>query len=113
MPNQSKITNKSIMLAAPGRHHAGAKGLYLYVTPGGDTRRWIYRYVSPTTRRPTETGLGLWPEVALADAKDKADAMRRQIANGVCPIHAKRTERQACVTFEEACNQWIATHQSA
>jgi integrase len=51
--------------------------------------------------------------VSLADAKGKAQAMRKQIANGICPIAAKRAERASRVTFKEAAEGWIATHQSA
>jgi integrase len=106
------LTNKTVVFAAPGRHQInGTKGLYLYVSPGGDTRRWILRYTSPATKRPTETGLGLWPDVALGDAKAKAGGLRRQIANGVCPIHAKRAEQASRVTFKEAAEGWIETHK--
>jgi integrase len=107
-----ELTNKTVVVAAPGRHQIiGTRGLYLYVSPGGDTRRWILRYTSPATRRPTETGLGLWPEVALGDAKAKAGELRRQIAQGICPIHAKRAEQASKVTFKEAADGWIETHK--
>src|SRR6516164_11513022 len=112
MLQKVELTNKSVVFAAPGRHQVpGTKGLYLYVSPGGDTRRWILRYTSPTTKRPTETGLGLWPEVALGDAKAKAGELRRQIAQGICPIHARRAEQASKVTFKEAAEGWVATHQ--
>jgi integrase len=112
MSNQPKLTNKSITLASPGRHHAGVKGLYLYVSADGLVRRWIYRFTSPSTLRVTETGFGA-TVLPLADARKKAEELQRQIANGVCPIHAKRTERQTGITFKETCEQWIATHQSS
>jgi integrase len=51
--------------------------------------------------------------VSLAQAKTKAQGMRRQIANGICPIYAKRAERASQVTFKEACDGWIAVHQSS
>jgi integrase len=109
-----ELTNKTVVFATPGRHQVtGTKGLYLYVSPGGDTRRWIFRFTSPATRRVTETGLGLWPEVALGDAKTKAGGLRKQIANGVCPIRTQRQERSARVTFKEAAEGWIETHKAA
>jgi integrase len=107
-----ELTNKTVVLAAPGRHQIiGTRGLYLYVSPGGDTRRWILRYTSPATKRPTETGLGLWPEVSLSDARTKAGELRRLIANDVCPIHARRAEQASKVTFKEAAEGWIETHK--
>jgi hypothetical protein len=63
---KTSFTNKNIAFATPGRHQiTGAKGLYLYISPQGDIRRWIYRYTSPVTRRVTETGLGPWPVVEM------------------------------------------------
>jgi integrase len=50
--------------------------------------------------------------VSLAQAKTKAHGIRRQVAAGVCPIHAKREERQASVTFKEVCDGWLNTHRT-
>jgi integrase len=98
----------------PGRHRVeGEQGLYLYVSPDGQVRRWLFRYTSPVTRKVTEAGLDLAANVSLAQAKAKAQGMRKQIANGICPIHAKRAERANAVTFGEACNGWIETHKAS
>jgi integrase len=114
LTDSTQFTNKNIVFAQPGRHQiAGTTGLYLWVSPNGDTRRWLYRFTSPATRRVTETGLGMWPAIALTDAKAKADGLRKQIANGVCPIQAKRTERANAVTFREVADTWIETHKPA
>jgi integrase len=51
--------------------------------------------------------------VALGDAKAKAGGLRRQIAQGICPIHARRAEQASKVTFKEAADAWLATHQPA
>jgi integrase len=108
-----KITsNKDIALAAPGRWLVeGETGLYLYVSPDGQVRRWIFRYTSPVTHKPTETGLDMASAVSLSQAKSKAQGMRTQIANGICPIHAKRAKRASQVTFKEAADGWIETHR--
>jgi integrase len=107
-----QFTNKNVVFATPGRHQVvGTKGLYLYVTPDSQVRRWILRYVSPITHRTTETGLGLFPAVSLNDAREKVGDLRKQIANGICPIAAKRTSRASQVTFKEACDGWIATNK--
>jgi integrase len=114
LTDSTQFTNKNIVLAQPGRHQiTGTIGLYLWVSPGGDVRRWIYRFTSPATRRVTETGLGLWPAIALTDAKGKADGLRKQIAAGVCPITSKREQRANATTFAECCNLWIETHKAA
>jgi integrase len=49
--------------------------------------------------------------VALGDAKAKAGELRRQIAQGVCPITARRAEQASKVTFKEAAEGWIETHK--
>jgi hypothetical protein len=87
------LTNRNVVFAKPGRHHAGVTGLYLWVSPDKSVRRWIYRFTSPITRRVTETGLGLIQVLTLAEAKTKALDLQRQIASGVCPITAKRAAR--------------------
>jgi integrase len=105
------LTARKVMLAPPGRHHAGTSGLYLFVSPDAQVRRWIFRYTSPVTRRVTETGLGAITVVSFADAREKALDLRRLIANGVDPVQAKRTERAANTTFAQACEGWISTHK--
>jgi hypothetical protein len=111
-PKPQISSNKDVALAPPGRHRvAGETGLYLYVSPDAHIRRWIFRYTSPVTQRVTETGLDMAAHVSLSQAKAKAAGLRRQIASGVCPIHAKRAERSACITFKEAADAWIETHK--
>jgi integrase len=107
-------TSRDVALMPPGRHRVeGEQGLYLFVSPDGQVRRWIFRFTSPMTRRVTEAGLDMVAHVTLADAKRKAGDMRKQIAAGVCPIAAKRTERANAVTFREAADAWIETHKPA
>ena len=102
-------------LQLPG-HYAvgGVPGLYLYVNDG-DGRSWILRVVVGSKRR--HVGLGGYPAVTLAGARDKARKVREDIENGVDPIERRReaiarlqathaTEK----TFEEAANAYISTH---
>jgi integrase len=111
-PKAQVTSNKDITRMLPGKWRVtGEPGLYLYVSPDGQVRRWIFRYTSPATRKPTETGLDMASAVSLSQAKSKAQGMRKQIAAGVCPIHAKRTERASQVTFKEAADGWIETHK--
>jgi hypothetical protein len=113
-PKPQVSNNKDVALKEPGRHRVGGEqGLYLFVSPDEQVRRWIFRFTSPVTKRVTETGLGMAKDVPLAAAKDTAGRLRRQIAQGVCPIHAKRAEQASRVTFREAAEGWVATHQPA
>jgi hypothetical protein len=56
--------------------------------------------------------LGVWPEVGLAEARDKRDAARRLIADGVDPMVEKkrkklRTQIDASITFKAVAEEWV------
>ena len=40
-------------------------------------------------------GLGSYPEISLAEARDKARDMRRQVRNGIDPLEHKQRNREA------------------
>jgi integrase len=88
------FTTRSAQTAPIGRHHADDKGLYLEVTKNG-TRRWLYRFTSPITHKPTEAGLGVFPQISLAKARAKAAEYRALVADGQDPISLKREARAA------------------
>jgi integrase len=113
-PKPKVSSNKQIALLPAGRWRVeGEQGLYLYVSPDQRVRRWLFRFTSPTSKKVTEAGLDMAGAVSLAQAKSKAQEMRRLIASGVDPIQAKRTQRTEQITFGEVAEKWIATHQSS
>ena len=62
---------------------ADEKGLYLFVQASGSKLfRFDYRFLS---KRKT-LALGSYPDVTLADARDKRDAARKLLANDIDPI---------------------------
>src|ERR1051326_312606 len=63
------------------------KGLYLQITPTGG-KSWILRY-RMKGKRP-DMGLGPYPEVSLAAARDAATEARKLIRAGVDPLAARR-----------------------
>ncbi|WP_321866651.1 tyrosine-type recombinase/integrase [Paraburkholderia tropica] len=99
-------------LSAPGTHAVGhVAGLALQITPTG-ARSWILR-VTVGGRRP-EIGLGSYPSVSLKEAREKAQALRDEIASGVDPLLAKkeaasrlRASQALEVTFEDAAKRFI------
>ncbi|AGM44727.1 integrase arm-type DNA-binding domain-containing protein [Aeromonas hydrophila] len=42
--------------------------------------KWVFRYVSPLTKKRRNAGLGTYPEITIADAARDAQAMREQLA---------------------------------
>jgi integrase len=81
--------------------------LYLYVSPNGQTRRWLFRYTKPATGKVTETGLGSFDIVTLAKARAKAHDYRHMVARGVDPIEQKREQRAASVTFADVAADYL------
>ena len=71
--------------------------LFLNVAPGG-SKSWIQRITVNGRRR--DIGLGPWPVVSLAMARDRAFANRRAVAEGRDPLAEKRRARTP--TFREA-----------
>ena len=87
--------------AGPGRHGDG-RGLFLYVKPSG-TRSWVLRYQVQGRRR--DLGLGAYPDVTLAMARERALEARRLIADGEDPIAKKRQAKPK--TFKDAALELI------
>ena len=90
-------------ITEPGKHGDG-RGLYLQVA-GGGSKAWVQRITIEGRRR--DIGLGGFPAVSLAKARQLADANRAAVAEGRDPIAEKRrartpTFREAAVTVHEA-----------
>lgn len=114
MPKQAKelkaLQVKNI--SEPGLHAVGGvSGLCLNLTDTG-ARSWILRAIVGTKRR--HIGLGSYPEVSLAQARELALEMRRKISSGVDPVVERREGRKALVaatkhrtTFEEAFDRYF------
>jgi len=75
----------------------------LVVKPSG-ARSWVLRYQTDGRRR--DMGLGSWPEVTLAMARERALQARRQIAEGRDPLTERVKDHR--LTFDEAAHALIA-----
>lgn len=84
----------------------GVVGLML--TPTKTGCKYTLRFTSPATGKRRDAGLGTYPETSIAEARDKALAMRKIIDSGDDPIDARNRERDAAsiaaaaLTFEKA-----------
>ena len=105
-------------LRRPGRSCVGGvDGLALQVTAAG-SKSWVLRIAVAGKQR--EMGLGSFPSVTLADAREKARQHRAQVSEGTDPISARHTlasaaaaQRNAQKTFTEVAAQYIAQHQKS
>lgn len=83
-------------------------GLYLEVSPaGGKLWRLKYRFEGKENR----LALGAYPEITLAKAREKRDAARKQLADGIDPSGAKRAAKaaraeRAANSFEVIAREW-------
>jgi integrase len=97
------LTDRTVKTAPPGRHGDGTvKGLMLVVRDSG-ARGWVLRFQIGGRRR--DMGLGPYPEVTLADAREEALEKRRLIRKGIDPL-AQRT-RSKLRTFRETAEALI------
>jgi integrase len=87
---------------------ADAAGLHLLVTTKG-AKSWRFKYrIGKTEKRLT---FGLFPEVSLAEARDRRDAARALIRAGKDPVIEAEKERLAAIeaagtTFKAIAEQW-------
>ncbi|MBM4260478.1 MAG: DUF4102 domain-containing protein [Deltaproteobacteria bacterium] len=85
-----------------------AGGLYLEVAPaGGKWWRWKYRFAGKEKR----LSFGVYPDVSLKAARERRDAARKQVADGIDPGEARKAERAAqagAESFEAIAREWHA-----
>ena len=104
--------------------HLDAEGLYLAVARGG-SKSWIYRYQHDGRRR--ELGLGGYPAVSLAKARQRRDAARDQRQSGIDPLEARDRQKaqlraelmeeaarreRAAMTFKRVAEAFIDTNEA-
>ena len=104
-------------LKAPGFHNVGGvAGLYLQVFESS-ARSWILRIKVGAKRR--DMGLGGFPDVSLAQAREKAKEKRDVVSEGGDPIEKRRAARSAqmaaqaaAVSFKFCALAYIDTHEA-
>ncbi|ERJ39038.1 Integrase [Burkholderia sp. AU4i] len=109
------LTDVTIKNAKPGEKPIrlfDGGGLYLEIAPaGGKWWRLKYRFDG----REKRISLGVYPDVGLKDARERRDAARKQLANGVDPGDAKKarkaaSEERAANSFELVAREWFARY---
>ncbi len=103
-------------LKVEGSHAVGgATGLYLRIE--GGSRTWVLRYVFMRGRR--RMGLGSYPAVPLAVAREDARAALRLRDEGKDPLAVRQAERDAArraaaerVAFDTAAEDFIREHET-
>ncbi|WP_296708283.1 site-specific integrase [Rhodoblastus sp.] len=109
MAKKEMLTVKEIEAkTTPGRFGDGiTQGLYLSVTKaksGKVSRAFVYRYTSPITSKIREAGLGSYPGVSLAEARETAREFAKQKAQGLDPLIERERERAEAAATERAAS---------
>jgi integrase len=124
----NRLTERTIKSVRPGLFPDG-NGLYLQVTQQGSAgtlrHSWLFRYATtdaervanPELGRERRMGLGAYPGVSLAEARQKAAEARRLREQGIDPINQRDTKRAAqvaaaikVVTFDQCAEWFLADH---
>ncbi|MDR2450840.1 MAG: integrase arm-type DNA-binding domain-containing protein [Candidatus Accumulibacter sp.] len=84
-------------------------GLYLLLNPNG-SRWWRLDYRFAGKRKTLS--MGVYPQVTLAEARERRDKARKLLANGIDPSAAKKAHKlarqeRAANTFEIVAEKWF------
>ena len=102
-----KLNARKVATAGPGKYEDGG-GLRLVVSTTG-AKKWVLRFTIDGRRR--EMGLGSFPDVGLAEARERAARYRKQVKEGIDPIEARQTERGKTPTFTTCAARYIRAHR--
>ncbi|MCX7217212.1 MAG: tyrosine-type recombinase/integrase [Burkholderiales bacterium] len=91
------------------------RGLHLSVYPNG-SKLWQLRYRIESKERTAS--LGRYPEVSLAEAREKRDQLRKLVANGIDPVQSQKVAKEAkklaqAHSFEAVARTWFEGWKSA
>lgn len=91
-------------------------GLYLNITIGG-SKSWLYRYM--LAGKQHWMGLGSYPDVSLAEAREKAADARKMTRQNIDPLAEKRQTTNIirasiakAMSFDKAAEQFIDAHKA-
>jgi len=108
---------QAVRVKKPGLHRDGT-GLYLQITRDG-VKSWIIRYM--LHGRARYMGIGPFPVVSLAQAREKAAEIRRILrVDGLDPLHlrhadrlSRKLEQAKSVTFRICAEKFISANRVA
>ncbi len=89
--------------------------LYFCVRPS-NSRSWQFRYTKPGQNKVTYMSFGTYPDITLAEAREKALAARKLISEGIDPQLAREEQKAKVIveqnaTFQVVAEQWKAAKE--
>jgi len=108
-----KLTDTKIRSLKPREKQykvSDGKNLFLVITPTG-AKYWRFKYIFADKEKLL--ALGVYPEVTLAQARERRDQAKQQLAEGNDPSFVKqikqRAKKQAVQnSFEDVAREWHA-----
>ncbi|HCE2224768.1 TPA: tyrosine-type recombinase/integrase [Vibrio parahaemolyticus] len=104
MANLNKLTAKQVQTLKADNNKqirfSDGGGLYLCIRPSG-SRYWEFRYTRPVSGKNTFMGIGPYPDISLAKAREKAQEKRRLLLEGIDP-QIDKFEKMAQVKLTQA-----------
>lgn len=93
---------------------ADGRGLFLVVSPTG-SKYWRFRY--RFVDREKSLAIGVYPDISLAEARDKAHEARKLLANEIDPGADKQNKKRArklaaANTFEAIAREWFRKYSA-
>ncbi|MCX7173399.1 MAG: tyrosine-type recombinase/integrase [Proteobacteria bacterium] len=114
-----KLTALAVAKAnKPGARLSDGGNLYLRISTQG-VKSWCFMYsiggAAGQRGRQREIGLGPVHTVTLAEAREKAIALRKSLLDGIDPMQVRltqRLEKSRAITFDEATKTYIDIHRA-
>jgi integrase len=113
----NRLSAKAVQAKRAPGYYADGAGLYLQISDTG-TKSWIFRYV--LHGRAREMGLGALHTFSLAEARERATAQRKLLADGVDPIDHRDAGRAALMaeqgrerTFADCAAAYVKAHRAS
>ena len=108
--NDTKI--RSLKPSAKPFKVSDSHGLYLLVNPGG-SRLWYLKY--RINGKESRIGLGAYPDVSLANARQQRDGIRKLLAQNINPAQqriAEKAARSPEKTFKHVALSWHKSNRT-
>lgn len=113
------LTNTQIKQAKPKEKEYSlndGQGLALRIKPTG-SKLWIFNYYQPFTKKRKNMGLGIYPDVSLASARQKRNEARQLVSDDIDPLNHREQQHDIQKlalenTLEHIAKQWIDVKRS-
>ena len=91
------------------------RGLFLLVSPNG-SKGWRFKYRFQSKEKLLS--LGTYPEISLADARDRLEEFRKLVAKGIDPSEYRKLNRSKVLeksanSFEAVALEWLAKNAAS